>query len=264
MRSPDLPIASAFWDHNHQWITALATFAAAVLLSRLVDMAVSRRARTLARAVTGGRGDLSPVADTRLRLVRRLITVTIVVIGLLLALNQFSDLKRVATGVLASSAVVGIVVGFAARQTLANAIAGVLLAITQPIRIGDLITFADQSGTVEDMRLTYTYVRAGDGRRIIIPNEALAQGTIVNHTIFDPRVRVEVSLWVPADTDPAEALAALGSGDDVDVTLAEVDKDGLRLSVATWADSVAERERMAAGLRVKCIERLREASILGG
>src|SRR5213076_687140 len=140
---------------------------------------------------------LSPVADTRLRLVRRLVFATILVLGVGFALIQFPSIKRVATGILASSAVLGLVVGFAARQTLANGVAGVLLAISQPIRIGDLVTFQGETGVVEDMRLTYTYLRADDGRRIIVPNEQLAQNTIENHTIIDPRVRVEVSVWIP-------------------------------------------------------------------
>ncbi|MBX5468389.1 MAG: mechanosensitive ion channel [Thermoleophilaceae bacterium] len=261
MPALDLPIASDFWDHNHQWITALITFGTAVALSRLVDRMVTRRGRNLASAVAGG--ELSPVADTRLRLVRRLIGALIVFIGLLLALNQFSDIKRVATGVLASSAVLGIVVGFAARQTFANAIAGTLLAIAQPIRIGDLVTFEGETGTVEDVRLTYTYVRAGDGRRVIIPNERLAQSTIVNHTIFDPRVRVEVSLWVPADADVGAALDALSAEPGVEASVADMEKDGIRIAVVAWAPSAAERDSLAAGLRAKCIERLREASILG-
>ena len=68
----------------------------------------------------------------------------------------------------------GLVVGFAARQTLANGIAGILLAITQPIRIGDLVTFEDETGEVEDVQLTYTYIRLDDGGRLIVPNERLA------------------------------------------------------------------------------------------
>src|SRR5213076_1497008 len=98
---------------------------------------------------------LSPVADTRLRLVRRLVFATILVLGVGFALIQFPSVKRVATGVLASSAVLGLVVGFAARQTLANGVAGILLAIAQPIRIGDLVTFQGETGVVEDVRLTY-------------------------------------------------------------------------------------------------------------
>ena len=81
--------------------------------------ALLRRGRKLTEVVAGGA--LSAVADTRLRLVRRLVFATIIVLGLALALAQFPSVKRVATGVLASSAVLGLVVGFAARQTLANA-----------------------------------------------------------------------------------------------------------------------------------------------
>ena len=95
-------------------------------------------------------------------------------IGVAFALLQFAAVKRVAAGVLASSAVLGLIVGFAARQTLANGVAGILLAITQPIRVDDLVTFQGETGTVEDVRLTYTHVRLDDGRRLIIPNEQLA------------------------------------------------------------------------------------------
>jgi hypothetical protein len=150
--------------------------------------------------------DLSPVTDTRLRLVRRLVFATIVILGIGFALIQFPSVKRVATGVLASSAVVGLVVGFAARQTLANGIAGILLAITQPIRIGDLVTFEGQTGEVEDVRLTYTYIRLDDGRRLIVPNERLASSSIENHTVVDPRVQVEVSVWLPPGADLERAL----------------------------------------------------------
>ena len=113
----------------------------AFVLAELVDRALVRRGRTVTEQVAGGG---SPVATTRLRLVRRLIFALIVIVGLALAAWQFDSVRRVATDVLASSAVLGLVVGFAARATLANRIAGVLLAITQPIRIGDLVTFEER------------------------------------------------------------------------------------------------------------------------
>ncbi len=131
----------------------------------------------------------------------------------MLALSQFEDIKRIGTGLLASSAVLGLVVGFAARQTLANGIAGILLAITQPIRIGDLVTFEGETGTVEDVRLTYTFIRKGNDTRVIVPNERLAQSTIANHTIVDPRVRVEVDIWLPPWADAsARARRPLAGG----------------------------------------------------
>jgi small-conductance mechanosensitive channel len=261
MAAPDLYIAASWWTDHRNEITAVATVVVAVLLAQLVDRAMSRRAAKLAATVTGR--ELSATADTRLRLVRRLVSMTIIVIGVALALAQFAAVKRVATGVLASSAVLGLVVGFAARQTLANVVAGILLAITQPIRVGDLVTFQGETGTVEDVRLTYTFVRAGDGRRVIIPNEQLASSTIVNHTIVDPRVRVEVTLWIPVDADPARAVAALEEEPDVDVSVADMEKDGIKLTVGSWAPTASERSGVAAGLRVRCIERLQQASILG-
>ena len=115
-----------------------------------------------------------------------------------------------------------------ARQTLANAIAGILLAITQPIRIGDLVTFEEETGEVEDMKLTYTYIRLGDGRRLIVPNERLAQTSMVNYTIVERRVEVEVSVGLPVDDiDSAHGADAVeDSGHLGDV--AAVEKDGVR------------------------------------
>ena len=130
----------------------------------------------------------------------------ILLIGVAIAASNFPGLSSVAKGILASSAVLGLVVGFAARQTLANAIAGILLAITQPIRIGDLVTFEEETGEVEDMKLTYTYIRLGDGRRLIVPNERLASSSVVNHTIAERRVQVEVSVWLPPDADLDRAM----------------------------------------------------------
>lgn len=250
-------VAASFWTDHRAGITAIVTVVVAILVAQLVDRAITHRGGRLADAIPG---ELSPVASTRLRLVRRFVYAAIIVIGVALALSQFAAIKRVATGVLASSAVLGLVVGFAARTTLANAVAGVLLAITQPVRIGDLITFEGETGVIEDVRLTYTYVRTDDGRRIIIPNERLAQNTVQNHTIVDERVRVEASVWIPREVDALHAVSVL-RGEDVDVSIAEIDKDAVRLVAGTWARRASERGPIAAGLRASCLERLRSAGL---
>jgi small-conductance mechanosensitive channel len=250
-------VVASFWTDHRAGITAIATVAVAIIVAQLVDRAIAHRGGRIADAIPG---ELSPVASTRLRLVRRLVYAAIIVIGISLALSEFAAIKRVATGVLASSAVLGLVVGFAARATLANAVAGVLLAITQPVRIGDLVTFEDETGVIEDVRLTYTYVRTDDGRRIIIPNERLAQNTVQNHTIVDPRVRVEASVWISREVDALQAVSVL-RGEDVDVSIAEIDKDAVRLVAGTWARKASERGPIAAGLRASCLERLRSAGL---
>ena len=242
---------------TRDWITAGATIVIALVVAEVVDRALSRRGNALSMAVAGG--ELSPVANTRLRLVRRLIFAVIIVIGLALAASQFPSVKRLATGILASSAVLGLVVGFAARQTLANAIAGILLAITQPIRIGDLVTFEDESGEVEDVKLAYTYIRLDDGRRLIVPNERLAQSSIENHTILDPRVQIEVSVWLPPAADLDQAIELIADEEHgIKASVAEVAKEGVRLSATTWAAAPGERGSMAAELRRRWLRLLRE------
>ena len=251
-------MAASFVTEHRNEITAVATLIAAFVIAELVDRTLKGRALALGERVAGGA--LSPVADTRLRLVRRLVFVTILVLGLALALAQFPSVKRVATGVLASSALLGLVVGFAARQTLANAIAGISLAISQPIRVGDLVTFEEETGEVEDVRLAYTSIRCADGRRLVVPNERLAQSTIVNHTVVDPRVQVHVDVWLERDADVDRALAAL-EDDDVEVHVEEIATDGVRLCVTAWADAPRERGQVAARLRQESLRRLRTEAL---
>jgi small-conductance mechanosensitive channel len=255
-----VPTAAGFWTDHRAQISALATILIATCLALVVDRALARRGTKIATLVSHG-DEISATADTRLRLLRRLVSVAILVIGVALALMQFAAVRKTAAGVLASSAVLGLVVGFAARQTLANLIAGILLAVTQPIRIGDLVQFEGSTGVVEDVRLTYTYVRAEDNRRIIVPNERLASSTIENFTIVDPRVEVDVTIGLPLDADPARALDALSDLGEVEV--AAVEKDGYQVLIRTHAEHPDDRRAIAARIRAACVERLRRENILG-
>ena len=245
---------------TQEWVNAGIVVLIAFVIAQLVDRQIAKRGTRVGELVT--RGELSPATQTRMRLVRRLVYALILVIGAGIAAAQIPAVQSIATGLLASSAVLGLVVGFAARQTLANAIAGILLAITQPIRIGDLVTFEEETGQVEDVRLTYTYIRLDDGRRLIVPNERLAQSSILNHTILDPRVQVEVSVWLPPDADLDQAMELIADeGDDIKVSVAETDKEGVRLSATTWASGPSERGRVAAELRARWLRLLREHAL---
>lgn len=100
-------------------------------------------------------------------------------------LAQFTSLGRLAAGIFASTAVLGLIIGFAAQNTIANIIAGILIAITQPIRIGDRIGFEEREGRVVDITLSYTFVDPGDGSRVVIPNQLLVEGIVHNHSGAD-------------------------------------------------------------------------------
>ncbi len=128
---------------------------------------------------------MSRSTRTRLRILRRLLFAAIIVVLAALALSQFTELKRLATGILASTAVIGLIVGFAAQHTIGNLVAGVQIAISQPIRIGDRISFEETAGRVVDITLAYTYVDPGDGSSVVIPNQLLVDGIVHNLSTED-------------------------------------------------------------------------------
>jgi small conductance mechanosensitive channel len=128
---------------------------------------------------------VSRSTKTRLRMLRRLLFLAIFLVVAMLALSQFTELERLATGVLASTAVVGLIVGFAAQHTIANMVAGIQLAVSQPFRIGDRIGYEETEGRVTDITLSYTYVDPGDGSSVVIPNQLLVEGVVHNHSTGD-------------------------------------------------------------------------------
>lgn len=138
----------------------------------------------MARAVS----QVSRSTKTRLRFLRRLLILIVFLVLVAIALSQFTELKRLATGILASTAVLAAIIGFAAQHTIANMVAGVQLAISQPIKIGDRISFDEVEGRVIDMTLSYTYVSPGDGTTVAIPNQLLVEGVIHNLSTEDTQV----------------------------------------------------------------------------
>jgi small-conductance mechanosensitive channel len=128
---------------------------------------------------------VSRSTKTRLRFLRRLVILVVFLVLLAIALSQFTELKRLATGILASTAVLAAIIGFAAQHTIGNMVAGVQLAVSQPIKIGDRIVFEEVEGRVTDITLSYTYVNPGDGTTIVIPNQMLVDGVIHNLSTED-------------------------------------------------------------------------------
>jgi small-conductance mechanosensitive channel len=242
-------------------IVAAATLVGAIVVAFLVDRFVLAHAgRAAERADLG----TSRAARTRLRVVRRLIFVVIVGIGLVLALSQFTKLDKIAAGLFASTAVAGIIVGLAARQVLANPVAGIGLAISQPIRIGDAIELEGESGRVDDITLSYTYIDTRDGRLLVVPNEKVATSLLVNRSTGDRTAPATASVWVPLQANLGKARRALKSADGFDgVSVAEITAEGVRIEVQGRRDP----ERTVVGdeeakLRESAHEALREAGLL--
>jgi small-conductance mechanosensitive channel len=243
------------------WQIAVAAVAGALLLAFLVDRAFSRRAGRLADAVT--RGHVSRETATRLRFMRRVIYAVILLIGVGIALSQFRGVDQIAASLLASGVVAAAIIGFAARQTLANFVAGVMLAITQPLRVGDWVTFEGHYGVVEDVRLNYTTLRTGE-TRVVIPNERLAAGILKNDTLKVDAVGIDVALWLPPAADVERATALLRAEAGADVAVTETVPWGVRLAVGGAPVPAAERAAAEADLRARCHARLRAEGLLEG
>jgi small-conductance mechanosensitive channel len=128
---------------------------------------------------------VSRSTKTRLRFLRRLVLVVVLLVLAMIALSQFTELRRLAAGILASTAVLGLIVGFAAQHTIGNLVAGVQITVSQPFRIGDRISFEENEGRVTDITLSYTYIDPGDGSHYVIPNQLLAEGVVHNHSTED-------------------------------------------------------------------------------
>jgi small-conductance mechanosensitive channel len=221
----------------------------AAALAKIVDKAL-------------GRKELAPGAVTRYRTVRRVAVTTIFFVGVLSALLVIPQVRAIAGGILASSAVLGLVIGFAAQRTIGNAVAGILIAFSQPLRLGDLVEVDGIEGTVEEIGLTFTFIRAADETRLVIPNEKLASDTIRNFTIRSSEKVAEITVQVPLQQDLDALLDALRAETSGDVYISSLDGSAV-ITLRERAPSQVEAERLARDLRLRAHRRLRAAGAFG-
>jgi len=106
---------------------------------------------------------------TQVRILRRILATVVVILALGILFMQYEPFRELGTGILASAGIIGIVVGIAAQRTLGNVVAGIQIALTQPIRVDDVVIVEGDFGWVEEITLTYVVVRVWDRRRIVLP-----------------------------------------------------------------------------------------------
>jgi small conductance mechanosensitive channel len=248
---------------DSEWIqravAAGVVLLATVIVARVVDRMIVRRFT------------LRPETLTVYRVVRKSALAVIIGVGVLSALLVIPSVRAVAGSILASSAVIALVVGLAAQSTLSNFVAGILVAFTQPLRLGDSVAVAGASGTVHQIGLTYTVIRASDGARYFVPNAKLASDTIRNATIAGAEHLVEVRVAVPLAADLARVLEVLleeakNLPEDMtvkepNVYVSQLDPSGAVVTVETWARGAAQVGELAAILRRLAADRLKTEGI---
>jgi len=177
------------------------------------------------------------------------------------------EVRAVAGGLLASSAVLGVIIGFASQRTLGNFVAGLLIAIAQPVRLGDRVDYGGEVGVVEEIGLSYTFIRTEDEARLVVPNEKLASDTIRNSSIRSRETFAEITVQVPLSTDLGAAVDALHEevAADRGATVYVSALEGAAATVTIRAGAADEdaAQRLERDLRVRTHRRLRALGVWG-
>nr|WP_242010150.1 mechanosensitive ion channel domain-containing protein [Acetobacter conturbans] len=213
---------------------------------------------------------------TQVRLLQRIAGALIAVLTIGAALMTFEPVRQYGLSLLASAGAASIVVGFAARSVLTNLIAGAQIAVTQPIRMGDMIAFNGDWTWVEEINSTFVVLRAWDKRRRIIPlsyfldnpfenwtyNSAELIGAVYLYLDFlapVERIRKKLEGIVEACPDWNGKDFSVQVGDANDRTIMIRITAGARTAVRSWDLRCAIREQIIVWIRDNCPEAFPQA-----
>jgi small-conductance mechanosensitive channel len=142
-------------------------------------------------------------AYTQIKVIENIIVSVIVLLTASSILMSFESVRHIGTSILASAGILGIVLGFAAQKTLGNFIAGIQIALAQPIRLDDVVIVENEWGWIEEITLTYVVVRIWDLRRLVIPISYFVEKPFQNWTRISADILGSVFLYadytVPVD-----------------------------------------------------------------
>jgi small-conductance mechanosensitive channel len=133
---------------------------------------------------------------TQVRVLGRIAVAMVVLIGLAAIFMTIPMVRQFGAGLLASAGVAGIAIGFAAKPVLSNLIAGVQIALTQPIRLDDVVIIQNEWGRIEEISGTYVVVRIWDERRLVVPLNYFIENPFENWTRTTARLTGTVFLWM--------------------------------------------------------------------
>ncbi len=133
---------------------------------------------------------------TQLQILKKLAAIVVGILALGIILMSFDKVRQLGTSILASAGIASIIVGLAARQSIATLLAGVQIAITQPIRYDDVVIVEKEWGRIEEITLTYVVVRIWDLRRLIVPITYFLEKPFENWTRTSANLLGTVFLYV--------------------------------------------------------------------
>src|ERR671930_942967 len=238
------------------WIAVIAgvNFALGFALDRYEKRLAKREGRVAARR------------RTRLAVLRRAVIVFLVLIGAWSVLSIFPATAGAAKAFLASSAALALILGFALSTPLGNLGSGILLGLTQPVRLGDRVTVEldrgqTHTGAVEKISLAFTTLITDEGRKIFVPNLTMAKNVIINHSRGDRRravnIRLPIAIDAPIDDACRIALESAQAAEErdleLDVHVTEVTETAIWLEIAGFAPAHADVARIATEIRTRAL-----------
>lgn len=174
---------------------------------------------------------------TQLMVLRRMAYLVIGIVALSLALMQFDGIRQIGTSIIASAGLAGVILGFAAQRTLANLLAGIQIALTQPLRIDDVVIMEGENGRIEEVTLTYVVVALWDQRRLIMPLSRIIENPFQNWTRTGSRllgtVTMRCDFTVPLDDMRSEAKRVTEAD-------ARWNRQAFGFQVTDWAERTVE------------------------
>ena len=180
-------------------VPGAVALAVVMAIAAIVISSVLTRILTRLRWVIGRLG--RRVDETVVRYTVRIKSLVIFILFGLIYASLVPGLRGLMGAIMAGAGITALVVGFAAKSTLANLISGLSLAVYRPFRIGDKVSINGEYGTVEDITLRHTIVLTWQHKRLIIPNEIIDNMTLINYSIIDPVMLCTVELGVSYDSD---------------------------------------------------------------
>lgn len=174
----------------------------AIRIVDVVSQAISRRYDMTAKDNLVARQ-----VHTQIVVVKRIVSFLILLVALAAIFLLFDQLRAIGVSLLASAGVAGIILGFAAQKTLGNLFAGIVIALTQPVRLEDAVIVEGEYGWIEEITLAYVVVRLWDWRRMILPISYLLEKPFQNWTRTSANIIGSVYLYADYSL-PIEPLRA--------------------------------------------------------
>lgn len=206
---------------------------------------------------------------TKYRFLKHILTATIILIGIGIAIYIVPALRTLAISMFAGAGILAVIIGFASQQAFANIISGLFIVIFKPFRINDIIDVGTQyRGFVEDITLRHTVIRSFENKRIIIPNAIISNETVINSSIIQERTCKHWEVGISYDSDIDRAIAILQEEAEkhpnmidvrtpeeveagepvVRVRVMEMGEYSIKLRVYLWAEEPMEVFRMYTDL----------------